>query len=163
MKQAVLTIWIPGQKFIPQGKFCLIDEKPCFVANMTEAKLWRNYGGYAISKRILNALPRGTKIIFKRVDQQQYFITNKTKFQTKGILVSFGGHSQWVLPLKNWIIKHGTLKNEPKDLPVISLDRWVGSRDEQATCSRPPLEDFSIPIDVKLRLKEVFDKEIRYA
>jgi len=130
---------------------------------MTAQKWFRNYGGYSIAKRILDALPRGTKIIYKRIDQQQYFITNKTKFQKKGILVSFGAHSQWVLPLKNWVVKHGVLKNEPKDLPVISLDKWTktGASSPPVLATSPPLEDFSIPNDVRLRLKKVW--EAKYA
>jgi len=164
MKQAVLTIFIPKQGFVRQGKVCLIDGKPCFVANMTARKEWKVYSGYSIAKRILDALPRGTKIIYKRIDQQQYFITNKTKFQKKGILVSFGAHSQWVLPLKNWIVKHGILPNEPHQLPVISLDKWTKTGVSGAgQTSSPQIEDFSIPLDIKLRLKKVFDKEIRYA
>ena len=122
-KQAVLTIWIPKQGFVRQGKFCLIDNKPCFIANMTARKWWKNYSGYAIAKRILEKLPRGTRIIFKRVDLNTSYETNKTKFQKKGILVSFGFHSQWCLPLKDWKVIKGMPK-EPHQLPVISLDKW---------------------------------------
>ncbi len=124
LPEAVLSIWIPGQGSVPQGKWCYIQDKPCFVANMTLAKWFRNFGGYAISKRILDKLPRGTKIIYKRLDLNQYYITNKTRFQSKGILVNYGGHSQWVLPLKNWIVKSGKLENEPTDKPVVDLESW---------------------------------------
>ena len=151
MKEAVIKIFIPKQGFVKQGKICLIDEKPCFIANMTERKWFKNYGGYTISKRVLDKLPRGTRIIFKRVDQQQYFITNKTRFQKKGILMSFGGHSQWCLPLKNWTTKHGTLENEPKNLPVMSLSDW----------SKKAEPNIFINPDIRLQLKKVFQE--RYA
>lgn len=124
MKQAVLTIFIPNQGFVKQGKFCLINNKSCFIANMTPAKWFRNYGGYAIAKRLLDTLPSGTKIIYKRVDLGTSYETNKTKFQKKGILIVFGGHSQWCLPLKNWKAVKG-MPVEPHDLPVISLDKWL--------------------------------------
>lgn len=147
MKQAVLTIWIPNQKFVKQGKYCLIDGKPCFIANMTEAKWFRIYAGYGIAKRILDALPRGTKIIYKRVDLGTSYETNKTKFQKKGILVSFGGHSQWVLPLKNWKVIKG-MPVEPHQLPVITLDQWLKKTLE--------VQNVSIHPDVMLRLGKEF-------
>lgn len=126
--QAVLKIYIPKQGFVEQGKFCLIDEKPCFVANMTERKLFRNFGGYAIAKRVLDSLPRGTKIIYKRLDLNVYYTTNKTRFQKKGILVKYGQHSQWILPLKNWKTHQGKLQGEPTNLPVMKLQDWKRGR-----------------------------------
>ena len=128
-KPSVISIWVTGKNFIPQGKFCLINSKPCFVANMTENKVWKNYSGYAIAKRILDNLPRGTQIIYKRLDQNCYYLANKTRFYKKGILVQFGGHSQFVLPIKNWTAKPGKLEGEPMDLPVMSLDKWLKSGD----------------------------------
>jgi len=122
-KQSVLAIYIPKQGLVRQGKFAIIDGKPCFIANMTARKWWNNYSGYAISRRVLESLPRGTKIIFKRPDLNQYYITNKSKFQKKGILVNYGKHSQWCLPLKNWQVKSGSFE-EPRNLPVINLEVW---------------------------------------
>jgi hypothetical protein len=145
--QAVLKIFIPNQGFVKQGKFCFINNKPCFVANMTEAKVFRNYAGYAISKRVLEKLPRGIQIIYKRIDQQQYFITNRSTIEKKGILISYGGHSQYVLPIKIWKIKHGVLENEPKDLPVINLDSWV--KEEKVVVCK----------DGWMRLKEEFNQK----
>jgi len=126
-KETVLTIYIPNQGFVAQGKFCLIDSKLSFVANMTPVKLWRNYNGYSISRRLLEELPRGTQIIYKRVDLNQYYIANKSLFQKKGILLSYGNHSQWVLPLKNWKTVSGKLQNEPTNLPVTDLEKWKSS------------------------------------
>ena len=123
-KQAVISIWIPKQKFVRQGKFCLINDKPCFVANMTAQKWFKNYAGYAISKRILDSFAKlkiKPQIIFKREDLNTYYLTNRTTFQKKGVLVFYGGHSQYVLPMKNWQVKKGKLENEPRKLPVMSL------------------------------------------
>jgi len=128
--QSVLAIYIPKQGLIPQGKFCLVDGKPSFVANMTARKEWKNYSGYSISKRILDALPRGTQIIYKRVDLNQYYISNKNNFYKRGVLVKYGSHSQLVLPLKNWLVKSGSF-DEPRNLPVINLENWQ-SQNESA-------------------------------
>lgn len=124
LKETVLAIWIPKQALVAQGKFCYLEGKPCFIANMTERKLWRNYGGYSISRRLLEKLPRGTRIIYKRPDLNTYYTTNKNRIQTKGVLVNYGSHTQWVLPLRHWKVFSGTLENEPKDLPVTDLEKW---------------------------------------
>ena len=125
-REAVLEIWIK-KKLISQGKFCYLAGKPHFVANMTEIKLWRNYNGYSIAKRILDSFSKlkiRATIIYKRPDLNQYYITKPSVFTKKGILVKYGEHSQWVLPLKNWEVKTGTLENEPRHLPVIELSSW---------------------------------------
>ncbi len=124
-RNAVLSIWIPNQGLVEQGKFCVIEGKKYFIANMTSHKEWTNYTGYSISKRVLDELPRGTTIVYKRLDLDCYLLSNKNTFQTKGILVAFGGHSQWVLPLKNWKAKSGRFENEPKNLPVMDLADWA--------------------------------------
>jgi len=155
-KQCVIKIWIPKQGFVRQGKLCLIEGKPCFIANMTARKWWKNFSGYAISKRILDKLPRGTKIIFKRVDLNTHYETNKTRFYKKGILVSYGSHSQIVLPIKNWKTHQGKLADEPTDLPVLTLERAFKRQPEG---EKHIVEDFTIPNDVRLRLKEVWEEK----
>ena len=132
MRSAVLSIWIPKQGHISQGKFCYIGGKPYFIANMTADKWFRNYAGYAISKRILDALPRGTTIVYKRLDLGTYYIANRTRFEKKGILVAFGGHSQWVLPLKQWGAKAGQIE-EPHQLPVMDLEDWKKEKEPYQT------------------------------
>ena len=122
MKNTVLKIFIKG-KPIKQGKYAEIDGKPCYFANMTKAKWFRNYTGYAIAKQILDELPRGTKIIYKRVDLNTHYITNKTRIYKKGILFVYGDHRQYCLPLKQWEAKAG-MPAEPKDLPVDILSDW---------------------------------------
>lgn len=124
LPNAVLSIYIPNQGFAPQGKICRIDEKWHFIANMTDKKLWRNYNGYSIAKRILDSLPYGTKIVYKRVDLNFYYSTNKSTFEKKGILVPYGSHRQWVLPLKNWEAHSGQFE-EPHNLAVMNVDKWL--------------------------------------
>lgn len=118
MNNKVLGIYIRG-KFIKQGKYA----DKCYYANMTVRKWFRNYAGYAIAKQILDELPRGTKIIYKRADLNTHYITNKSRFQKKGILIVAGLHRQWVLPLRQWEAKAG-MPIEPKDLLVESLSEW---------------------------------------
>lgn len=118
MKNTCLKIFIKGKPVV-QGKYA----NGCYFANMTPAKWFRNFAGYAIAKQILDELPRGTKIIYKRVDLNTHYITNKSKFQKKGIMTAYGDHRQWVLPLKNWEAKPG-IPEEPKDLPVDTIHDW---------------------------------------
>lgn len=103
---------------------------------MTERKLWRNYNGYGIARRILEALPRGTVIVYKRADQNSYYLTNKSRFASKGVLVGYGGHSQFVLPIKQWTPKVGQFE-EPHQLPVMSLDRWLKASPEKVARTAP--------------------------
>jgi hypothetical protein len=123
---------------------------------MTEAKWFRNYGGYSISKRVLDALPPGTKIIYKRIDLNTSYQTNNSKFQKKGILLAYGGHSQWVLPLKNWETLKG-MPEEPHKLPIVGLDRWLKGAGGSVLSAGPHIvEDCSIPNDVRLKLADIF-------
>ena len=150
MKQAVLAIWIK-RKLISQGKYCQIDGKDYFIANMTAVKLWRNYNGYGIAKRILDSFSENKlrpTIIYKREDLNQYYITKPSKFTTKGIGVKYGDHQQWVLPLKNWEWKEGRVKNEPSGLPVIDLAKWEKSEEKP---EQPIYGDYSMPANIFVR------------
>ncbi len=138
LPEAQLAIFIKG-KYTRQGKFCYIDTKPCFIANMDEVKWFRNFSGYAIAKQILDKLPRGTKIIYKRSDLNQHYITNKSKFYKKGVAVNYGNHQQIVLPIKQWKWVSGKPK-EKYDLPTMCLSEW---KKEQ-----PVIEDYSMPSNV---------------
>jgi hypothetical protein len=122
MKSTCLKIFIKGHPVI-QGKYAEVNGKPCYFANMTAIKFFRNYSGYAIAKQILDDLPRGTKIIYKRRDLNTHYITNRQRFYKRGILVVFGNHRQYVLPLKLWEAKAG-MPVEPKDLPIDTLSDW---------------------------------------
>ena len=164
--QAVLSIWI-GRKKETQGKICLIDGKACFVANMTERKWFRKFGGYAIAKRITDAFSKtkvSPKIVYKREDLNTYYTTTRTRFQNNGLLVAYGGHSQYILPIMNWKAIEGKLKDEPRGLPVVDVSSWVKRVNPSVSKTKKPkpkpqepvLEDFSAPMDVKVRLAESF-------
>jgi hypothetical protein len=154
LQPAQLAIWIRG-KLVPQGKYCLIGGKKTYLARMNQNKWWVNFGGYAISKRILEALPRGTQIVYARPDFNTYYVTNKTKVQRKGILVAFD-HQQWVLPLRHWQAKPGKIK-EPKGFPTLSVSEWAQKKNKPKE-SRI-IEDVSLPNDVRSRLaKSFYDK-----
>lgn len=124
---AILTIWIPKQGYVEQGKFCLVNGKPYFVANMTQRKWWRIFGGYAIAKRVLESLPKGTSIIYKRTDLDAFYESRKTTFYKKGVAVKYGGHSQIVLPIKNWKFHQGKFEGEVFSLPAKDLNTWLRS------------------------------------
>jgi len=145
--QAVLTIYIFKQGNVAQGKFCYLEGKPCFIANMTERKFWRNYKGYSISKRILDSLPRGTQIIYKRLDLNTYYTTNRNRFEKHGILVKEGKfpHDQWVLPLKVWDTHRGQV-GEPKNLPLMDLEDWKRSGRVEMSVSCPAEISTSRPV-----------------
>lgn len=150
MKQAVLKIIYVDQfgkrHNEPQGKFFYMNKKPVFMADMTPAKWWKNYAGYSISKQILDAFSkvkvRPTIIYRYRIKGMNYF-TNMTKFKTKGILVAYGGHSQYVLPIGNWEAKRVSMKGVPMDLPVILLSQWVKTVNEVAP-TKPKGSDYVI-------------------
>lgn len=126
-KNAVLSIWYNKKKF-PQGKFYAVGKKSYFIVNIDDAKLFRKFNGYAISKRLLDKFAelkiRNLTIIYRYVERKTIYITKPSVFKTKGILVAFGGHSQYVLPLKNWQAHQADFKEDPKDLPVIDLEKW---------------------------------------
>ncbi|HWY79513.1 MAG TPA: hypothetical protein VNW29_04085 [Candidatus Sulfotelmatobacter sp.] len=127
LKNAVLSMWY-NKKSYPQGKFFWAGKKPYFIANIDDAKLFRKFNGYAISKRLLDKFTelkiRNLIIIYRFVERNTIYITNPSTFKTKGILVAFGGHSQYILPLKNWEVHNTDFKDDPKDLPVVDLEKW---------------------------------------
>lgn len=129
-KNAVLSIWY-NKKSYPQGKFFCIGKTSYFIANIDEAKLFRTFNGWAISKRILDKFSelklRKVTIIYRFVTKKTLYITVPSTFTSKGILVAFGGHSQYVLPIKNWKVQQGDFTQDPKDLPVMDLEKWVKS------------------------------------
>jgi hypothetical protein len=136
MKQAVIKIIYVDQfgkrHNEPQGKFFYRNEKPVFMADMTPAKWWRNYAGYAISKQILDAFSKlkiRPMIVYRYRIKGVNYITNMTKFKTKGILVAYGGHSQYVLPIGNWDAKRVSMRGVPMDLPAMTLNQWVKTTD----------------------------------
>lgn len=132
-KNAVLSIWYNKKKF-PQGKYFCAGKKSYFIANIDDAKLFRKFNGYAISKRLLDKFEelkiRNLTIIYRYVERHTIYITKPSVFKTKGILIAFGGHSQYILPLKNWEVHQTDFKEDPKDLPVVDLEKW-GKEEEK--------------------------------
>ena len=126
-ENAVLSIWYNKKRF-PQGKYFWAGKKSYFIVNITDAKLFRKFNGYAISKRVLDKFEelkiRNITIIYRYVERNTLYITKPSVFKTKGILIAFGGHSQYVLPLKNWEVHQADFKEDPKDLPIVDLEKW---------------------------------------
>jgi hypothetical protein len=67
-------------------------------------------------------------------------------FKKYGILVDYGSHRQFVLPLNKWRFFHDDLQ-EPFGLPKLSIDDWIKQ-------SNNTIEDCSAPLSVMQRLKE---------
>lgn len=137
MKQAVLKIIYTDQfgkrHNEPQGKFFYLKEKPVFMADMTPAKWWKNYAGYSIAKQVLDAFSKvkvRPTIIYRYRLKGVNYITNMTKFKSKGILVAYGGHSQYVLPIGNWEAKRVSSVGVPMNLPAIMLSEWIKTESE---------------------------------
>jgi len=116
-----------------QGKFFYLDndeKRPVYLADMTEAKWWRNYGGYSIAKQLLDAFSKAklrVKIIYRVRKEGRYYTANMTMFKKKGVLVPFGGHDQYVLPIDKWQVEAGNI-NDPHDLPVMTISEWLKSQ-----------------------------------
>ena len=123
---AQLKIWIPGQNYVAQGKVCEFEGKMAYLAEMSATKWFRNYSGYAIAKRLLDSFKKikfNPVIVYYRLDLNTYYTTTRNTFVKKGILVGYGGHSQYVLPITNWKAHEGK-PSVPKDFPSLSLTDW---------------------------------------
>lgn len=157
---AQIKIWIPGQNYVAQGKVCEFEGKMAYLAEMSPTKWFRNYSGYAIAKRLLDSFSKvkfNPVIAYYRPDLNTYYTTTRSKFTAKGILVGYGGHSQYILPIQNWSAKEGQ-PDVPKNFPQMSLTDWekaviVG---KCPTLPKPIVEDVSIPDSVRLRMREAF-------
>lgn len=157
---AQLKIWIPGQNYVAQGKVCEFEGKMAYLAEMSEIKWFRKFSGYAIAKRLLDTFSKvkfNPVIVYYRPDLDTYYTTTRSKFIEKGILVNYGGHSQYILPIHNWNAKAGQ-PLVPTNFPSMSLTDW----EKQAILSKAPVapkpivENVSIPDAVRLHLREVF-------
>lgn len=135
MKQAVLQISYKDKygkiHREAQGKFFYHGgnlKKPIYLADMTPAKWWRNYAGWSISKQILDAFSEAKTyptIVYRDKIKNTIYTTNLTKFKQKGILVAYGSHAQYVLPIGNWKAHNLSLGNEPFNLPVLNISNWL--------------------------------------
>lgn len=132
MREAVLSIYYTDQKRKlhneSQGKFYYLNGKPVFLADMTPAKWWRSFGGYSISKQILDAFSKlkiRPQIIYRLKEKAILYFTTPTVFKKKGILVPYGFHEQYVLPIHNFKAVSVRLESEPTNLPVMVLADWM--------------------------------------
>ena len=130
LKPACLQIWYSKDGIsrpYTQGKIYLDGKKWIYLADMDNQKLWRNYNGYSISKQITDVFSKlklRVRICYRLKQSGLMYETNLSTFTgSKSILVNYGGHSQWVLPLKNWKVTK-TIQDDPHGLLVVDLSRW---------------------------------------
>jgi hypothetical protein len=162
MREAVLQIYYTDKyKKLhkePQGKFYYENGKPIYLADMTPNKWWRNYGGYSIAKQILEAFSKlklRPQIVYRVRERGTLYMAKITDFRKKGIMVAYGSHEQYVLPIKSWKGVQAAL-NDPKGLPVMNLADWMKTTDIDASTAsdlRKPQEyryegNTAIPIEV---------------
>jgi hypothetical protein len=146
---ARLSIWIKG-KVIPQGKFFYREHKPCFLVNITKNKWFRIGGGYTIAAQILEAFTKAKvrpQILYRLTDKGITYSANKSKFYSKGVLIPWGSHRQYCLPIKNWEVFREVV-NEPFHLPDMTVDNWLKEKEEPHI-----VEDFSMSVDIMERLR----------
>jgi hypothetical protein len=129
MKNARLSIWIKNRPVL-QGKFYYRDDKPVFLVNIDRKKWWKNYAGYSISAQILEAFSNArlrVLILYNLKEEGMVYWTKPTTFKKYGILVKWGGHRQYVLPINRWsLFARGEFKlNEPFKLPAMTIDEWL--------------------------------------
>lgn len=149
--QARLSIFIKGHPVL-QGKFYFLNEKPVFLVNIDDAKLWHNYNGYSIALQILETFQKAKLrplILYKHITRNIVYQTTPSMFSKKGILVPYGSHRQSVLPINKWKIFKEDIQ-EPFNLPEVSVDNWL----------KPPVKTLHIDpeqlYNSRLRLKEMF-------
>lgn len=147
-----LNIWI-NRKLVPQGKIYQQDGRWIYLADITENKWWRNYSGYSISAQILEAFTKAKikpRIIYNLYKEGILYETNKSAFYKKGILVPWGSHRQYCLPIQNWKVCRDEIC-EPFNLPDLDVSKWL----------KPNMEpdNVSISSSVMLKLKADFDKK----
>ena len=149
---ARLSIFIKDKPVL-QGKFYTLNEKPVFLVNIDDNKLFRNYNGYSIAQQIIEGFSKAKLrplILYKHITRNIIYQTTPSTFTKKGVLVDYGGHKQFVLPIKNWKTFKGDLQ-EPYNLPQMTIDELI----------KPPKKYYpSISQDdyikQRMKLKELF-------
>ena len=151
--QARLSIFISGHPVL-QGKYYVLNEKPVFLVNIDEHKLWTKFNGYSIANQILETFSKAKirpLILYKYAEKGIVYQTTPSKFAKFGIPVPFGNHRQTILTLNKWDFFKGDL-NEPYNLPSISVDNWL----------KPPVKTLHIDPEQKknsdLRLKDIWNE-----
>lgn len=151
-----LSIFISGTPIL-QGKIYYLNEKPVFLVNIDDNKLFRNYNGYAIAAQIVETFKKAKlrpTILYKHVTRNLIYQATLGKFTTKGALVNYGGHRQYVLAMPHWTFFKEDL-NEPYNLPSMSVDQWL----------KPPVKMLHIDPEQKLnsmfKLKEIWEAKYK--
>jgi len=154
---ARLSIFISGQPIL-QGKIYYLNEKPVFLVNIDDNKLFRNYNGYSIAAQIVETFKKAKlrpTILYKHTTRNLIYQTTLGKFTSKGALVNYGGHRQYVLAMPHWTFFKEDL-NEPYNLPSMSVYQWL----------KPPVKMLHIDPEQKLnsmlRLKEIFQSKVAH-
>ena len=158
LKEAVLKIYYKQNgvlKSEEQGKFYLLGNKPTFLADMTPAKLWRNYNGYSIAKQILEAFSKvkiRPQIIYRVKEKNILYYSTPSYFTKYGILVPYGSHQQYVLPLRKWHAKDEPIW-EPFNLRVMNLNDWIKGEEKK---EKVKSDSFYIGYSARQKLAEIW-------
>lgn len=147
---ARLSIFIKEHPVV-QGKFYFLNEKPVFLVNIDDNKLWHNYNGYSIALQILETFQKAKirpLILYKHITRNIIYQTTPSMFNKKGILVDYN-HRQSVLPINKWRVFKEDLQ-EPFNLPEMSVGNWLNPP------KLYPKIDMNQYIDSRRRLKEMF-------
>lgn len=154
--QARLSIFIKGTPVL-QGKYYQLNEKPVFLVNIDEHKLWTKFNGYSIANQILETFSKAKikpLILYKYVERNLVFQTNISTFKKKGIPILAGGHRQLILTIPEWKYFKDDLQ-EPYNLPSMSVDQWL----------KPPVKMLHIDPEQKLnsmfKLKEIWEAKYK--
>ena len=148
---ARLSIFIKGHPVV-QGKFYYLNEKPVFLVNIDDNKLWHNYNGYSIANDVLEHFAKAKirpLILYKHIKNGLIYQTVPSKFYKKAIQVNFGDHRQLVLPVKEWKFFKEDLQ-EPFNLPLMNISTWLNPP------KLYPKIDMNQYIDSKMRLKQIW-------
>jgi hypothetical protein len=165
---AVLSIWYSengGRKHHEEQGKIYRDLSPdgikagkiIYLADMTEAKVMRRFGAYGIAKQVLDAFAQSdlkVRIIYRRKDLGQYYITTPTTFKTKGIPLHTGFHDQFFLPFSQFEFVKRDVEYEPKNLPVMDVDAWVKTTRNTGVATMAEYQNSM------LRLKELWNQKM---
>ena len=159
MRECVLLIFYKDHegnlKREAQGKIFQKDGRWIYLADMTPAKLFYKVNGYAISRHILDAFSKAKikpRILYRLKEKGIVYETVASTFKSKGILVNYGNHTQWILPLNKWKVVNLEL-NERKDYPTISVSEWLKEEDKDIA---PQIDS-----NLRARLKKEFNRRYK--
>jgi len=161
MKTCRLQIFVKGKPIL-QGKFYYLGNKPIFLANVDEQKLWGKTGtlptGFSIANQLLEAFSKAKVrplILYHFTTKNLVYKATPSTFKKYGFMVDYGSHRQTLLPLTKWTFFKEALC-EPYGLPKLSVDDWLRA-------NQKVIEDYSAPLSVMMKLKEEAKKQGWYS